>query len=395
MRTLLLLAFLCSCQKDNPYYCESAPLHNCLDIDSPPMGCTGDESCASPTPVCDPSSRACVVCTSAEPSACTSTTPLCGTDDTCHACTTHASCGASDACLPDGSCGTDSSVAHVDPSGSGSSCTAAAPCPTFAAALATHRPFIRLHGQLDEAVAISDQDVTVLGDSTAVFTRTTNGIIVTVSGSSHVTFYDVTITGASGSAGYGVSVPAGATGSFSLYRSVVSSNSAGGVSLSGATFAFVDDVFFNNGGNTSLVGALSLASPQDATNRLEFDTFSKNAAMDGVAPAIQCIAGTFTARNNILSDNGTLSNMNQVGGTCAHSYSIVRPGSLPAGTGNSASDPLFVDPAHGDLHLQSGSPAIGAADPASDLSGIAATDLDGIPRTAPADLGAYQHQGGQ
>jgi len=96
----------------------------------------------------------------------------------------------------------------------------------------------------------------------------------------------------------------------------------------------------------------------------------------------------FTARNNILSGNGTLNNLEQVGGTCAHAYSIIRPGTVPPGMGNSSMDPLFENTLTGDLHLEAGSPALGAADPGSDLGGLAGRDLDGDPRTAPADLGA-------
>jgi len=51
-------------------------------------------------------------------------------------------------------------------------------------------------------------------------------------------------------------------------------------------------------------------------------------------------------------------------------------------------DPKFTDPATGDLHIQAGSPASGASDPDSDLTGIAAHDIDGDPRTRPADIGA-------
>jgi hypothetical protein len=110
----------------------------------------------------------------------------------------------------------------------------------------------------------------------------------------------------------------------------------------------------------------------------------------GLGAAIHCVAGTFTARNNIMSENGSLANMEQVGGACAHAFSIARPGTLPSGAGNSAADPRFANTTTGDLHLQAGSPALDAADPASDLTGVAAKDIDGETRTAPADLGADQ-----
>jgi hypothetical protein len=123
-------------------------------------------------------------------------------------------------------------------------------------------------------------------------------------------------------------------------------------------------------------------------NRLEFNSFSKNQTQDGAGSAIQCAAGAFTARNNIMSGNGTQTNLEQVGSSCAHIYSIVRPGVLPAGTGNKADDPLFKNTTTGDLHILPGSPAAGAADPGSDLTGVAAHDIDGDVRMNPADIGA-------
>jgi hypothetical protein len=89
-----------------------------------------------------------------------------------------------------------------------------------------------------------------------------------------------------------------------------------------------------------------------------------------------------------MSGNGTLTNQEQVAGSCAHMYSIVRPGTLPAGAGNKADDPLFKNTTTGDLHIQAGSPAAGAADPGSNLTGIAAHDIDGDVRLNPADIGA-------
>ena len=65
------------------------------------------------------------------------------------------------------------------------------------------------------------------------------------------------------------------------------------------------------------------------------------------------------------------------------------PGS---GTGNTASDPKFVNAAAGNFHLQATSPCIGAGNNAY-VSG--ATDLDGNPRinNGTVDMGAYESQG--
>lgn len=52
-----------------------------------------------------------------------------------------------------------------------------------------------------------------------------------------------------------------------------------------------------------------------------------------------------------------------------------------------ASDPLFVDPANHNYHLQPGSPALAAGDPVFTMS----TDHDGVTRASPPTIGPYQH----
>jgi hypothetical protein len=73
------------------------------------------------------------------------------------------------------------------------------------------------------------------------------------------------------------------------------------------------------------------------------------------------------------------------GGNCPSTYSDIGPGAVP-GTGNLSSDPLFVDPARNNFHLQLASPARDAADPAATL----AVDFDGDarPQGARRDMGA-------
>jgi hypothetical protein len=191
----------------------------------------------------------------------------------------------------------------------------------------------------------------------------------------------------SGNTGGGILV-SGASLTVSQYT--FSGNQGGGISVMNGTFVIVGNVFFNNGTPTGTVGGISITTSQSASNRLEFNSFNTNQAQVTIGTAIQCTAGTFTARNNIMSGNGTLANMEQVGGGCAHAFSIVRPGTVPSGSGNSASDPMFKNTTTGDLHIEAASPARRAGDPNSDLTGIAARDIDGDPRTAPPDIGADQ-----
>ena len=76
----------------------------------------------------------------------------------------------------------------------------------------------------------------------------------------------------------------------------------------------------------------------------------------------------FTVAHSLLADcsAGVFDNVTEVEGTCIHGQ-----------------DPLFVDPAGGDYHLQSGSPAVDAGNPAS------AYDLEPAPNGCRVNMGAY------
>jgi hypothetical protein len=382
--------------------------------------------------VCDTSgSHLCVQCTTGEPAVCGGLTPAC-IDATCRSCTAHAQCTASSACLPDGSCADAMQVAYVDPMATdGTECSLPMPCTRIAAALATKRPYVKLRGTIDEAIAIADRDVVVLSEPGTRLKYSKNGLPVEVRGSSHVQVYDLEVTGASGpsdaillsvgmpslelhraaitsNTSHGISVTAGtltvtdstltgnnggaismSSGALTLAWSIVSKNSGGGVTVSGGQFAIVGNVFYSNGSASTTTGGVNLQTGPSAMNRLEFNSFHGNQAATGIGAAVHCtVGGGFTARNNAMFNNGTFSNPEQVGGGCSHVYSIVQPGTLPGGAGNLAVDPRFADITRGDLHLLPMSPAIGAADPAADLTGIAARDLDGDARTRPADIGA-------
>jgi hypothetical protein len=70
--------------------------------------------------------------------------------------------------------------------------------------------------------------------------------------------------------------------------------------------------------------------------------------------------------------------------------------SSPTGPNTLTDDPLFVNGGIGNLdaHLQSASPAIGQGLPIGSLGGLVpADDVEGLVRTDPPDLGAYEYQG--
>lgn len=423
-------------KESNPGYCGSPTC--------PPDagGCRSNADCTAPgAGVCNVAGTGqCVACTAADHAACTAGTPVCGTDDTCRACTAHSEC-LSDACASDGSCAAAGDVAYVSSTGTdNATCDQATPCATVAAALMTGRATLKIHGTVSGEATVDSGTLTLLADPGATLTRT-GGNIFTVKGlGTSVAVYDLTISGAQGSF-VGISVEAGAalsltrttvsnnagggiasagtlvidhstitgngsngssgpgiffTGdSLSLAQSAISGNRAGGVRVSAtaAKFAIVSNLFVSNGISDpmgSLIGAVSIDTNFAATNLLEFNTFYKNVSTDGIGAAIRCDPPMFTARANILFNNGTASSLNQTSGTCGHSYSIASPGVVPTGAGNQAGDPMFADPAGNDFHLHPGSPAIGAANPLAPLTGLSAHDIDDHPRTSPVNLGAYQ-----
>lgn len=213
------------------------------------------------------------------------------------------------------------------------------------------------------------------------------GIVMPSSSAPNVTLVRTTIHN---NPGGGISVVGG---SLTIEQSTISNNLGGGITiLQDSRFSIVNSVLFANGSLSSATGAIAIAIGAAAGNRLEFNTFHDNIAQSGVGAAIQCSAGAFVARNNILYRNGTLASPQQIGGSCGHAYSIVLPGALPPGFSNRAADPRFINPEAGDFHLGAGSPAIGASDPGSDLCGATSIDFDGAPRVKPVAIGAFQLQ---
>lgn len=403
------------CNNQNPYYC---PLHpgdpSCPNDGSLPpdmaIPCTSNATCTGATAmVCDLDQHTCVQCTDKDHAACVDSTPVCGTDDKCHACTTHADC-TSEACLPDGSCGTDANVAYVDPGGTDNgSCTLTEKCTKISAALATHRAYVKLHGTTNELVSITDQNVTFLADPGARLSSTSNGVLLKIDGSSRVVVEDLEISGASGSSNPGVSMQTGNTadvtldrctitnnqgpgvlvssGKLTLSRSTVSLNNGGGVSvLLGSTFDITNNFIYRNGNpSTGGYGGLNLGIATAGSNRLEFNTIVDNYATINTGGVI-CNVPAFAAPNNLIARNtlnGTANATNQTMGNCTYPTSVVQ-GDL---VGLAFAHPDAPGPF--DYRLMTGSTA--AVDQATTASTVK-TDVIGTarPQGAASDCGAFE-----
>jgi hypothetical protein len=270
-RYLLLAALLSlsACKKENPDYCDQSPTpSDCPAPDSPP-GCTADEQC--PGQVCDVPSRTCVQCTASSAAACTDATPVCdGDDHTCRPCTAHSEC-ASNACLPDGSCAAEDQVAYVTTNGASTDCTHAAPCAQVADALATQRPYVKLTGTLTEAVTIDSQDVTLLADPGAKLTPMAQGSLLTLTGTSNVSVYDLDIDGAHATGTNPVVyILAGATGTVAFTRVHVDNGGADGIlsSASGGALTVTQSTVSANtgGGIAASGGALTVTQSTVSAN---------------------------------------------------------------------------------------------------------------------------------
>ncbi|MEO7734842.1 MAG: right-handed parallel beta-helix repeat-containing protein [Kofleriaceae bacterium] len=419
---LLLAAASVACERDNSYYCPNAPHHNCFAVDAMPDAfvpdappdvpppCTGNQDCSGDTSVCDiGGTKMCVHCTATDHAACTGTTPTCLNDNVCRACSAHSQCD-SKACLPDGSCGDDLSVAYVDPAGTGTVCTSAMPCKKVSDALATNRPYVKFHDVSNEAVTIDNSRVvTFLADPGAKLTRTSNGLLLEVKGTSQVTIYDLEISGASGPNNPGISIPTGSNSTLALIRTVIRDNAGAGISMSGGgtliltqstvtsnvgggvaitagQYQLTNNFITKNGGPASAFGGVLVLQVTTAGSHVfDFNTVARNAAGAGNTAGVTCalVSTPLTFTNSIVYDNGIGTQAD--GNNCSWSFSNIGPTPL-AGASNIASDPLFVAPAQDNFHIQPTSPARDAADPTA----TQAIDIDGDvrPQGIGRDMGA-------
>ena len=415
---LLVLLLLAACKEKNSEYCQGHPddVENCPPPDA--GKCTRDDQCAGG--VCDTTSSTCVQCTTEKAAACTGTTPVCSAEHTCQGCTAHAQCTASNACLPDGSCATDTQVAYVDSAGTdNTTCTKAMPCPLVKDALSTSRPYIKIAADgaaLDSStVTIDARAVTIVAEPGAKLDRNGDGAILEVrSANADVKIVDLEITGASGAAGADAILltPNGGTpkltltrvkltanqgagisatgGILTITKSAISNNGAGGISLTATQFDITNSLIVQNGLPGSLIGGVNFATiGASGAHRLDFNTIAANNGTATVNTGVNCgtVAVPVTFSSNIIYGNTVASGGKQLGGSvnCSASYSDIGPDAV-SGTGNISGDPLFVSPSTGNFHLQASSPARDTADPAATLE----TDVDGDlrPQGSSRDIGA-------
>jgi len=411
MKAILFTALaLTACSKDNPYYCDNAPDHNCAN--APDGGgmtaCTTSSQCTNPAdPVCDTTNHVCVACTDGDTGACTGTAPVCS-QNSCRACISHGEC-SSLACLPTGACGTDVEVAYAAPTGDDANpCTKDQPCKRITVAAQKGKPYVKVTGTLDEGVTIQDTNVHILADGGATVTRTmTSGPVLDIRGTSTVIIDDLTIRGAIGSTGNGINVPSGepvtlslahvavldnaATGinvlggSLEMSRCIVSGNKTGGAIIS-AAIDITNSLFVANGSGTSTTGGLTV-TPAGNTNVFRFNTIADNLSSSGTSTlrGLNC-AIPMSVSSSIISANAASLN-------CTFDYSLFDSSVTVTGTNiagnakfknNDATSPMAADY----YRIQQDSDALDRADPGSTMT----VDIDGDTRSGAKDIGADEYK---
>ena len=324
---------------------------------------------------------------------CSGQTPIC--DDQshiCRACLTHADCAtSSDVCIPldfpdtslAGSCADAGSVAYLDPSGGGATCSQAAPCAKVAEALATGRPFVKFTGQITDNAAVSTA-VTFFADPGASLTKTADGALLTVSGvTADLRIYELTITGAtsntsSGIKGVGVNVVSGQLeiehvrvignddvgivfggSSLTIARSTIDNNAGGGVDLTNGstTFSISNTFITRNGGNTSTTGGVHLFG-NAAGSRFEFNTlYGNNTDVPTQSGGITCDVTGLSLPNNLsvhnqiqgdIGSGGSGATENVVGPTCTQPTTLITSIKTFSAFGFAASDDFHLTPGASD-----------------------------------------------
>jgi parallel beta-helix repeat protein len=167
-------------------------------------------------------------------------------------------------------------------------------------------------------------------------------------------------------------------------QNLITHNTGGGLTLAfggGAGMTVIGNTFADNDAQTSFVAQFNAGSA--ISGNFGSDTIIQNnqliAKPGQVAVFCTSALPSAFANNNVFSDGGSTFNA-----TCG----------TPTGTqGNISSDPLFVDAAVDNFHLQPQSPAVDTG--TNGPPAPPATDLNGDPRivNTTVDIGAFEFQG--
>jgi len=366
--------------------------------DDGPHACVDSATCTAPTPVCETTSHTCVECL-LSPDCTAPDRPVCQAN-ICRGCIDDAECPSSNVCLTDGTCADPARVLYAAQTGTGTTCAEAAPC-SFDQAVANvsaTADVVKLAPgtydrpaqlEITKNMIVTGEGATFHGTATTSFTLMfditsvavtfmrmhfdLNGMFgaeCVMSGQLHLDRVVMT---------NGVAGAYSSACTFSIDRSLIDGTSFYGLYLINSTVT-VSNTFVTNSGASSQGGIVINGS----SGVIDHVTLAGDTASMAGGQAIRCTDGNVAIRSSIIFGNGSPA----VEDACLVGHSIVDPGYAGPGTGNLTMDPLYVAPATHDYHIQAGSPAVGLADPASQVT----HDYDGDPRPNPmgsmADSGA-------
>lgn len=418
LASLVALAGLAACSKDNPYYCEDNPAHNCtLDAgtSSDPdtlTTCTSDDTCGGTTPACNLDTNTCVQCTATNAMACTGTKPICETN-ACRGCTMNAEC-ASGACMQDGSCAAEGSVLFASSTGGATSCAATDKCSletAIAAADTTKKNIVLDPGEYATtgSVTIGKEITLVARQAVIIKGGASEGPVFNVTTGGRLTVYYAEIKNGDGdSLGNGITCMGGAvtvqfasihanaaTGisstscSLTVDRSKLYANTAGGIALLGTTspvFTITNNFIYQNGNNTlSQFGGVKIGlSGVMPGSIFEFNTIVDNFALStsSYSGGVVCNVTGFAAPNNIIVHNSYGGATNHADansyGVCTYPTSIKQESLTELAFGSTTGTY--------DLRIGASSIAKDAATTASDVT----VDFEGDdrPQNGISDIGA-------
>ena len=409
MRRALLLLGLLSCKVANESYCDSITMcpsglscngqHVCVEFDAPaciPTTCTGENHvCLDGT---------CVQCLDASSGDCpAATTPVCDKAD--------AECGQTLCDTELGSCVASDDILHVTPTGSGTSCTAGAPCAKISDAVAvvsSGKHWIQVGtGNYADTVQINTpQPVNIVGVGTVLVIPSTNAPVITVGMGTDVLVRGLRLANGADPSNDGVRCDGdggttlrlrqmqidsnGGTGvnasrcTVTVERSRIFANQRGGLLLFQSGFTVRNNYIFRNGNDVSGTGGAHFIMAVASPRVFEFNTLTRNVAPAGVGPGLHCDAA-LDINSVIVWGNGVSPAVAQVGGNCVFDYSDIG-GTAVKDKHNIKDDPAFLDPATDDYALGPLSPCADSGQPGTGTT----EDFQGEPRPngAAPDIGA-------
>jgi hypothetical protein len=397
--------------------------------------CRANDDCQglAGTPFCQASSGRCVACLDA--SVCSADKPVCdATAGACRGCDRDDQCPSGVCVDAEGRCALASEVVFLGEQAiDNATCSAAAPCRTFAAAFAVtsqQRYIIHIVGgtyRMATGVAptgaqfvIDGSDTIIFNDQGVTFAATQQGQTITLS---RVTINATAGTAVSASNNgavllYGVTLGAQAVavgGSLSILNSTVQDvtcSMAGVLDIEHSTTGLINST---SCGLTLLASRLSnelkatggkviiennLITSQDEVqdaaliqssvlgSRFAFNTLVNFSGIDGTAVALECNLG-LDVSSNIFAWHTSF--MLAIDGCVPHDslFDALIPAQLVGTNHQADAATFFVDLNGRDLHLAPMSPARGIGEP-----GIVDVDIDGASRPNPAgsrpDVGAYE-----